>query len=489
MFAGEGRMVAIRFLSDERLQEIHEAASKVLAKTGVAIQNRQARELLLSAGGSENGPRIRLPERLVWSALEEAPSDFGLYNMEGTRKLTIGKGAIAYNPGSSAANFRDRVSGEIRKGRASDLSELAKIADVLPTLSAQSTALVASDVPSDVADLYRLYAVLSYSSKPVVTGAFTKAGLKRMLQLLAVFTGGLEPLSKTPVAIFDCCPVSPLTWGDVAAQNLIDCAEHEIPAEIVPAPLIGATSPITLIGTLVQSHAEIMAGIVLAQTTRPGAPVIYGGAHGVLDMKHATPRFSAVEANIAVCASAEIGRYLGLPTQAYLGGSDSKLEDAQAGFEACIGLVLGALSGIDVVSGPGMLAALDCQSVEKLVIDNEICGVALRLVQGVSEHPMDAEEELIEQVGAGGDFLGSKHTRLHLRSEHIFPSSVVDRVNRDSWLASGSKSAYERAKSRVDELLESYQRPRVCINHASELGRVFKSILVDLGVSMKTTLG
>ncbi len=466
-----------QFLSKSEADDIHSTAIRLLEKTGVSVQNQHAEGLFRSRGCRSEKGLIFIPEDLVDEALQSAPSSFDLYDARKREPLRVGGDHVLFNPGSTAPKVLDRFTGSIRKATRSDLREMACLVELLSGLQAQSTAIVPSEAPVPVSDIFRLYLVLMHSTKPVVTGAFTKDGLKWMVDLLAVFTGGLDGLKERPLAVFDCCPLSPLAWGDVATQNLVDCARLDVPAQIVPAPLMGATSPVTLTGTLIQTHAEILAGVVMAQLVNPGARVVYGGAPGVLDMRHATPAFAAIEASLVACLSSGLGKHIGLPTQAYLGGSDSKTVDAQAGMEAGVGLVLAGLAGINVVSGPGMLAALDCQSTEKLVIDNEVCELVQRAIAGSGEFRLEKEFDVLSSVGPGGDFLGLKHTREHLRSEHLFPSMLIDRLSHDAWSKTGSPSAFERARTRVQELLDQYERPVICIEKEGELKQAFKEVL------------
>ncbi|MFW9849884.1 MAG: trimethylamine methyltransferase family protein, partial [Candidatus Thorarchaeota archaeon] len=321
------------------------------------------------------------------------------------------------------------------------------------------------------------YLVLKHSTKPIITGAFRKEGFHDMRRLLEVIAGGPDELSSKPRAIFDCCPSSPLIWSDVTCQNLIDCTTHRIPAEIVPAPLMGATSPVTLDGTIVQTNAEILSGIVISQLVRPGSTILYGGAPAVFDQRYATPRFGAIEAIMTACASAEMGKYYGIPTHAYLGLSDSKVEDAQTGFESGLGIILGAMAGINVVSGPGALAYINMQSLEKIVIDNELCGIAYRLVEGLAMESMSELTDLIHKVGPGGDFLGQRHTASKLRREHFFPSDLIDRLTTDSWLEGGSKDALTRAKERVDLILKDHIPTPLPRETEKELDTTFRELL------------
>ena len=449
-------MPTLEFLSKESIHAIHSATLQVLETTGIRVENRTTLQLLQDAGCVVEKQSVKIPPSLVIEALQKAPSSLNLYTRNGERSYSIAEDNVLFNPGSSAVYFKDPSSGMARKGTSKDVIALTQLVDILEHIKLQSTALIASDVHETISDFHRLFISLKYSSKPIVTGAFRKEGAKDMQMLLQVVVGGSDNLAKKPIAIFDCCPLSPLVWSDSSCQNVLDCATAGIPAEIVPAPLMGATSPVTLNGTIVQSNAETLSGIVIAQLASSGTPVIYGGAPGTFDMKYATPRFGAIEAMMVACASAEMGKYYSIPTHGYLGTSDSIIEDSQSGFESALGIVLAALARINVVSGPGMLAHLNCQSLEKLVIDNEICGSAYRLVRGIGFEDLDIVAKLLNVVGPGGNYLGQKHTSKRLRSEHLMPSDVLCRLMPDKWLSQGSKSMLARANEKVTSLLQDY---------------------------------
>ncbi|MFW9835155.1 MAG: trimethylamine methyltransferase family protein [Candidatus Thorarchaeota archaeon] len=452
-------MITVRFLTIEDIESVHRGSLEILEKTGVQVKNKDSLALLRTSGCEVEGQTVRFPTSIVEESIRKVPSSFHIYNREGDNEFIVGLTGVIYNPGSSAVYFKDRHSGEIRRGTESDCIELACLVDNLKYIKFQSTALVPSDVQQILSGLYRLYIILKHASKPIVTGAFRKEEVKSMKRLLESVVGGSDNLIEKPRAIFDCCPTSPLTWDDIACQHLMDCASSRIPATIVPAPLIGATSPATIQGTLIQSHVEILSGIVISQLTNPGSPIVYGGAPGTFDMKYGTPRFSSIESILTVCASSEIGKHYGFPTHAYLGTSDAKIEDSQSGFESGLGAILGALSGINVISGPGMLSQLNCQSLEKLVIDNEICGSAYRLIEGIAFEGIELLTDLIGKVGSGGHYLGEKHTLERFTSEHFIPSEVIDRSTGESWIQQGSKNSSVRAKEMVNSILE-HQSPK-----------------------------
>jgi len=440
-------------LTRDKIEEIHTITLQLLADTGIRISNIEAREILSKKGCTISGDLVKIPESLVKESLREVQSTFSIFSRDEEKSFIIGQDKVLINPGSSAAYFKDRTSGEFRKGTSKDLQELVHIVEHLEHIEAQSTALIPSDVHQELAGLYRLYIILKQSNKPIVTGAFSKADFHFMRDMLETVAGGVDEHAKKPQAIFDCCPSSPLIWSDTTCQNLVDCAKASIPAQIVPAPLMGVSSPVTITGTLVQQNMEILSGVIISQQVNPGTPVIYGGAIGSLDMRYGTPRFNSIEAIITACMSNEIGKYYGIPTHAYLGTSESKVEDSQSGYETGLGLIMGILSRINVISGPGMLSQLNCQSLEKLVIDNEFCGSARRLIRGSDDLLVDDIHELINTVGPGGDYLKQKHTRVNYRKKHLIPSDVLCRLNIHAWVDEGQKTTFDRARTIVDDIL------------------------------------
>ncbi|MDF1539921.1 MAG: trimethylamine methyltransferase family protein [Candidatus Thorarchaeota archaeon] len=476
-------MTRIRFLTHDDIVAIHSASVEVLETTGVKIKNDEALELLKDAGCEIEFDNVKIPAALVEECLRCCPASFELYTREGNKSQHVGDDNVIFNPGSSVTSFRDHNTQEMRKGTTNDLVDIVRLVDGLDHLKAQSTALIPSDIPEVLSDFYRLFLVLKNSPKPIVTGAFRKEGFQDMKKLLEIVTGGPAQLETKPRAIFDCCPSSPLIWSDTTCQNLIDCATSGIPAEIVPAPLMGATSPVTITGTIIQTNAEILSGIVIAQLASPSAPIIYGGAPGTFDQRYATPRYGSVESIMAACAAAEVGKQYRLPTHAYLGLSDSKAIDAQTGFESALGIAFGAMSRINIISGPGALAYINMQSLEKLVIDNELCGAGYRLIGGLNVDGIEEIPDLIHKVGPGGDFLGQRHTASNFRTEHFMPTDLIDRLPTDTWIESGSKNINERARKRVKSLLNKHTPKPMSKEIENDLDQAFKELVAQYNLT------
>jgi trimethylamine--corrinoid protein Co-methyltransferase len=340
--------------------------------------------------------------------------------------------------------------------------------------------MVCNDVPPEIGDFYRLFIVLWYASKPVVTGAFSGPTLHAMIELLAADAGGMERLQQKPRAVFDVCPSPPLNWSDFASENIVQLAKARVPAEIVSMPLAGATAPVTLIGSIVQHAAECLSGITIHQLAAPGAPIIWGGAPAIFDMASGFTPMGAVETVMLDMACAQVGKYLVLPTHGYMITTESKRVDAQSGMESASSAMIGALSGINMISGAGMLDSLACHSLEKLLIDAEGIASAQRLCRGIETSYPSFASQMFAQTGLAGDFLKLKETRTLFRKEQHFPTSVTHRGE----LAEGviPDDIYSRAHSRVREILDAYQRPVIAAGVENSLLRVARKVASSVGL-------
>ncbi len=474
----------LELLDHNLVERIIDEAFVILERTGVLVENEEGARLLRGAGmralrANKKGTVFSITRDLVEQSLKTTPSSVKLYDRQGSNEPVLVMGEerdkVYFDPASTALYVFDYVTKEVREPKTDDLVNFVKLADALPNIDAQSTAMIPNDVPKDIVDRYRLFLVLRNSSKPVVTGTFTLDGFDVMNEMLVAVRGSGEALKEKPLAIFDVCPSPPLKWSNLTCHDLIECAKSGIPAEFISMPMTGASAPVTLAGAVVQHTAETLSGIVIGQLAKAGAPLIYGGSPTAFDMRKGTPPMGAIETMMIDCAYIQIGRHLGLPTQAYMGLSDAKLPDSQAGLESGIGAVLAALCGVDLVAGPGMLTFESCQSLEKLVIDNEICGMAKRLIEGINPRTDPLAEDLLHgDIYQGDHFLTSPTTMKWFKEEFFHPGSVIDRDNKDVWLEKGATTAEERAHKEVERILASHKPLSLPEKIDRELVRIMK---------------
>ncbi len=449
----------LKVLSEDLVERVVTEALGLLVDPGVRVHNEEALTLLADTGAAvdRQSQVARIPEVLARRTLKTAPREFDLYDLDGAAAVHYGGDRVHFDPGSAAINLLDSRTEQQRQPITADFVKFVKLVEMLPQIDAQSTAMICGDVAPEVGDLYRLYLALLYMRKPIVTGAFRKDTWWTMKDMLVAAAGGAARLAARPIAVFDVCPSPPLLWSDLTCQNMIDAARHGIPAELVSMPLAGATSPVTLAAAVVQHTAECLSGVTIHQLARPGAPIVWGGSPAAFDMREGTTPMGDVGTWMIDCAYAQVGKHLGLPTHAYLGMSDAKVVDAQCGFESAGGTILAALTGVNMVSGAGMMDFESCQSFEKLVIDAEMIGMAKRLIAGIEARDEPIALDLIRKHGHNADYLEDPHTLRWFARELYIPSPVVDRGSLDAWTAKGRRSAFERARDRADQLVAAYQ--------------------------------
>ena len=448
----------LSILSDDVVDQIIDEAIQLLSNPGIRVHNPEGLRLLAEAGVEVDASSqiARIPESLVRQCVGSAPKEFYLYNLSGQPVVRYGGDTVQFDPGSTAVSIYDQSTGQHRSPTTADYVKFVKLVETLHQMDAQSTAFICRDVPEGIGDLYRLYLALIYMQKPIVTGAFGIDTWWIMWGMLSLVAGGEDELAKKPLAVFDVCPTPPLLWSNLTCQNLIDCARKGVPSELVSMPLAGATSPVTLAAAVVQHAAESLSGVVIGQLANPGSPIVWGGAPAAFDMREGTTPMGDVNTWLIDMAYIQVGKSLGLPTHTYMGTSDSKLLDVQAGLESSAGTFMAALSGVNMVSGAGMIDFLRSQSLEKLVLDAEMIAMAKRWLVGIEVRDQPIAVELMRKSAHQANFLSQPHTHRWFRKELHIPSEIIDRGSLEAWQKKGSRTAIQRAADRVESLLKNY---------------------------------
>ncbi len=449
----------LKIADEPLLDKIIEEAKRILANTGMEIRGASMRQLLLDNGFPLTASgRIIFPADRVDAALATAPSSFILYDRDGNPHADIGADRVHFVPGSSGLKVQDHRTGYTRHANTTDFVEYVRVCDGLENIAYLATAFSTNDdIEANVSDAWRLYLCLTNSKRPVVSGAFTEHGVERMVEMMQLFRRDRADLIQRPMSIFTITATGNFRYSEDSCQNLLDCVAAGVPVEIVPVTLMGLTAPVTLVGSAVFHAVDTIAGIVMAQVIRPGAPVLYGGAPAEFHMRETTSPMVGVQALYLDIVNAEVGKRLGLPTQAYMALSDSKMLDAQAGAETFGSALLAALGGINSVSGPGMLDFVLVFSLPKLIFDNEVCGQALRFLRSLTVMEDLPVTELVNSQLQEAHLITSPHTLTHWPQQLYMPSPVIDRKNRETWQRDGEKSLWERAISEVEQRLLTYR--------------------------------
>jgi trimethylamine--corrinoid protein Co-methyltransferase len=468
---------AIRILDDAQFDLVLDEALRILAEVGVRIAGEAMRERLFDAGyttDAETG-RVLFPADKVRAAIATVPPSFMLYDRPGDPYAEFGVGVSHFAPGSSGLNIIDHRTGQHREAVTTDFIDYVKVGHQLKHVRTLATAFSSPEVEPLVSDAWRLYLLLRYTTKAFVSGAFSEHAVPRLAQLMSLYRRDAADLAARPMAICTVTASGQFSYNEDSTQNLIDFVEAGIPVEIVPVTLMALNAPVSLLGALAFHTVEVLAGVTMAQLIKPGAPTLFGGSAAAFHMQNTTSPMTAIEALRLTNASSLMGKRLGMPTQAYTGFSEAKVLDAQAGAETAMGVLLAVESGLDSVSGVGMLDYLLTFTIPKLIVDDEIVGQALHFQRDVHLVNDIPSSEIIAEMFEEGHALTAEHTMLHWQSELYLPGPAWDRDAYDAWSTKGELDINARATAEVERLLEAYEMPAADVAVDAEARAIVRS--------------
>jgi len=447
-----------RLLTDDQLEEIYCAAREILRRTGVDVLEPQARELLRAAGVSFDGVRARISPHLIDWAVRTAPSRVVLCDSRNGKPSMYLEGTRAYyGTGSDTMATYDLYSGKRRSPVKTDVANAARLADALPHIDFVMSMGIPHDVPGEITDLHNFETMVLNTSKPIIATAWNEDNLKDIVEMAELVAGGEEALRLNPFIIMYSEPISPLQLALEPTQKILYMASKGLPVICGTGKVGGATAPVTIAGALAQGTAESLAGVLVAQLTREGSPVIFGGERLHMDMSTTLSCYGAPEFMMSVAANAEMATYLGLPSWCYAGCSDAKSFDQQAAAEATMMSFLAGLSGGNLNHDVGYLEAGLTSSLEALVASNETIGALKRILGGIKVSAETLALDVIDQVGPGGEFLSSTHTLKNFRKDWL--PTISDRGTFEAWEQGGQRPLGLRANEVAREILETHPAP------------------------------
>ena len=448
----------LKLLNQDRIEQLHKAATTILAETGLNVHHLEMRRKLADAGarlGKE--ARVRIPARMVEQALSTAKREVVVYNRLGEPVMPLGPHQIYFGTGSDLVYTRDAETTERRKSVLEDVACSARLCDALDEIDFVMSFALPKDVPNEDAEPQQYYTILHNTVKPVIMTSFSgQDAFERMHEMACTIAGGDEAFRQRPNYIMYSQFVSPLQHDLQAVERLVFCADHEIPLIYVPTIMPGASGPLTLAGSLALAAAESLAGLVMHQLQRPGAPFIFGACVSRLDMRTMLFPYGSPEWRLNDLVMAELARHYGLPVFGTGGATDSKLTDAQTGAEYGTSLLVAALAGTNLIHDVGYLDSGLTGSLESIVLGAEQIRWVKRFLSGFKVSDDTLALDVTAQVGPAGDFLGHDHTVEYLRRTMWVPY-VTDHVGHDSWAAAGAKDYAARAREHARQLIESHQ--------------------------------
>ncbi len=448
-------------LSDADIKRIHEAILVVLESIGLQDAIPSCIEMVTKAGGrlSPEG-RLLFPRGMVEDTIAHAKRDFTLYGQAPGRELELTGYRMYFGTAGAAVHVVDLETREYRESTLQDLYDIARLVDALEHIHYFQRPLVCRDMvePRDL-DINTLYASISGTTKHVGTSWVLPEHVEESLPMLHMVAGSEKMWRSKPfVSMSSCFVVPPLRFAEDACKTLEAGVRGGIPVLLLAAGQAGATSPAALAGAVVQEMAECLAGLVYVNLIKPGHPAIMGPWPFVSDLRTGAMSGGSGEQAVLMAACGQMGRFYDLPTGIAAGMTDSKLPDAQSGYEKGYTNSLAAHSGANLVyESAGMHASLLGCSYESYVIDNDTLGAINRTVRGIEVNDETLSVATMHDVCIDGPnhFLGHDQTLGLMQHDYVYPE-VGDRTSPKEWKEKGSTSVVERASKKVQEILSSH---------------------------------
>jgi len=446
---------SFKVLTEDSVLKIHQTAMQVIEEVGFEVQSEVALELFEGAGAKVDREKhlVRLNEDKIKKLIEAAPSEIRLCGQDEAQDIVLGGRRVYAGTGGTALYIYDPAVKQRRQATLEDLGSIARLVDKLDNIHFFLLPTYPNELPLEQVDVNRFFGGLDNTTKHVMGGVYTLDGAEQVIRMAQTVAGSAENLRERPLISMIACIISPLRIDKTYGDMLVTIARSGVPVACPAEPLCGATSPVTLAGTLVVQTVDTLSGVMLTQIANPGTPVLFGSVATNTDLRNLNYLAGSIEMGLLNAAGAQMAQFYQLPFYATGGMTDSKSLDAQSGYESALTNLLCALSGANFIhDAAGLMEFAMTVSYEKYVIDNEILGMVMRAVEGIKVDDDTLAFDLIKQAGPGGNFVAARHTRRFMRSEHYQPS-LSDRNSQEEWLGKGGKETWQRASEIVKEQL------------------------------------
>ncbi len=446
--------VQLRLIDEAGAAAIHRGVLDVLWQVGVIIDDRPTRARLLRDHGCAERDHgyLAMPEDLVERALESVPRQIRLWNREGQVTVDSTGRRPCFGAGHNCVNILDHRTGEHRPGTLADIQNTAKVCEALPNIDLVASLGYPGDVPADEEAISQVRAMTEFSVKPCAFTAHDEVLAEVIWTHLAEIAGGWDALAEKPCGLDLTGPVSPLKLGEELCRRLIFAAERHLPVVCYPALFPGIAGPITIAGSIVQSSAEALAGIVIHQLARPGAPVLSGSAILPMDMRRADLAYGSPEYMLANLGAADYFNHIGVPNWIGAGCSDAHVPDLQAASEVGANMATAALAGTPFIHNLGFLSGGRTGSLEMLVLCDEVAGWAGRFAGGIAVDPDSIAVDLIKRAAHDNTYLTDDHTVTRYLTENWIPA-MMERSDVRQWQDQGAKELRAKIRDKLAEIL------------------------------------
>lgn len=465
--------ISWEMLSDDQCEEILMTALEVLERTGADILNKEARDIFLEAGCWVDGTRVRIPSSLTEWAVRTAPSRVTLCDRNGKRALRVETTNAYYGPGQGNSFILDSQTGERRAPVKSDVANTGIVCDALDNIDFALSNGYPTDVNSATADLHVFEALLTNTTKPIIQPMQDVKQGQAILDMGAAVAGGLRELQKNPFFVFLIDTEGTLVHSDETLAKVIFAAKNRVPFIYNSKLILGDTAPASPAGAIVVALADVLVGILLSQLIHQGTPVFAGGVFTINDQENGMLPWGAPEVSLVGTGMDNVLRHLRVPSFGFAGASESKISDAQMGLEEAFSMLHQGLSGTNLIYGCGQLEYGLTGSLDMLAIGDEIVGMTRKIIKGIEVNEERTARGVIDAVQPAGNYLGEEHTLKYFRTEFWWPT-LMNRDRIKDWTEAGCKSLGQRAKEKIQSILQTHQGEKLPEDVLTELKAIIE---------------
>ena len=444
-----------RRLSDSQIQVLHDSTLEVLERTGIRILDEEALQLFKKGGGDiTDGNRVRIPAWRVEWAVKTAPKQIILYDQEGHAAIRLRGRNCYYGNGSDLVNIIDHRTHQRRPATLQDIRETIAVLDALPQIDFVMSGFIPGDLEPEIAERYQMKVMIENTKKPIVYVTTSLPNTQSKVAMAEAVAGGEDALRRKPFCANYINIAHPFRHNPESLQKLLYLAGKGLPAIYRPSIVTrGVSMPITVPGFLVANNAAQLAGLVVSQLKREGAPFIRcSHSGGTFDMRTTVGLHSAPEVR---GFQEDLAHWYGLPSFGIGGTSASKCVDQQASLEAALTLMSSTLSGAHLIHDVGYLESGLTGSLPHLVICGEIIAWLKAYMKGLEINDETLALDLIDEVAPDGNFIDTQHTVRHLREDH-YPE-LRNQKRFEDWSAEGSMTLLDRATKKAETILAAHE--------------------------------
>ena len=473
----------LEILSQAAIERIHLATLDTIERTGVRFPSERAQRIWAEHGATvdRDSGVVKAPAALIEVALKTAPPTYDLAARNPAQDLPLDGEHVYLGTDGCGIDVLDPWTLEVRRSALQDVADIARVADALPEIAFHWVAVSAQDRPPETRSLDELFAVWRNSTKHVQSESIVTASETEVaVEMAAAIAGGRTALRARPVLSLMQCTISPLAHDGGAIDASLVAAEAGVPVGFMTMASCAFSGPATIAGSLVVGNAEVVTALALMQLAFPGSPVYYAAAQTAMDLRSGAYTGGGPEDFLFGAATNQLSDFYNVPLSMGAYATGAKRSDWQAGLENGLSSFMASVVGSDMLLGAGLLHGSRIWSYEQMILDCEIAGIVARMLDGVTVDEESLALDAIHEVGPGGDFLTSPHTRKTMRG--LWQSRYLDRRPYGQWEADPDKyhrEALEKARTLLrdhrpeplDPALDA-ELARMIATHARRVGAV-----------------